>query len=53
MSIANRIIDLEAAVTRLYAERHALNSQVMDITRNISALEDQISDLEAKRDGVM
>ena len=52
MSIASRARQIEEAVSRLYAERRELNNQVMDITRRISDLEDQLTDLEAKRDKV-
>ncbi len=48
MSLKNRARDIEEAVTRLYAERRELNSQVMDITRRINDLEDQLSDIELK-----
>lgn len=53
MSIENRITDIENSVARLYEERRILNDQVMLISRRIREHEDQLTDLEAKRDGVM
>ena len=53
MSIANRCRDLEDRVSRLYAERADLNNQVMQLSREIKDFEEQLTDLEAKRDGVM
>ena len=52
MSIKSRITQLEDAVARRYDERRKLNEQVMELTRQINDFEDQLTDLEAKRDGV-
>ena len=53
MSLKNRARDLEDRIGRLYAERADLNNQVMQLTREIKDFEEQLTDLEAKRDGVM
>ena len=53
MSLKNRARDLEDRLARLYDQRRLLNQQVMQLTREIKDFEDQLSDLEAKRDGVM
>ena len=50
MSIKNRARDLEDRIGRLYEERRVLNDQVMLITRRIKEHEEQLTDLEAKRD---
>ena len=50
MSIENRVADLEGRILSLYAERRTLNDQVMLITRRINEHEEQLSDLQYKRD---
>ena len=50
MSIKNRIVQIEDRLSRLYQERHEMVEQLHNLRLLIDDMEDQLTDLEAKRD---
>ena len=50
MSIQSRIVQIEDRVHRLYLEREQMEGDLLELALLIDDLEDQLTDLEAKRD---